>query len=218
MMTEMMKKLDKLDLIEERVKSFEQDLKAVKDSIEFAHAEVNDLKVDNEARKKMDEYTRQRLEKLENKNTLLSKSLIYLQARSMRDNLIFYNIPETKGEETTPIIHKLLEENMGIKDATKNIKIDGSHRLGRPKPGERKPRPIVAKFNYHQDRENIRRNAMKLEGTNIGIVEQFPAQIVKVWKELYPELMKAKRARKKAKLMRDKLIIDSQVFKPAGQH
>jgi hypothetical protein len=79
----------------------------------------------------------------------------------MRDNLIFYNIPETRDEETTPIIHKLLEEKMGMKDATKNIKIDRSHRLGRPKPGASKPRPIVAKFNYRQDRETIRRNAMK---------------------------------------------------------
>jgi chromosome segregation ATPase len=75
-----------LNDIEDRVKSFEQDLKSVKDSIEFARAEVNDLKIDNEERKKMDERTRQRLEKLENENTLLNKSVIYLQARSMRDN------------------------------------------------------------------------------------------------------------------------------------
>ena len=95
MMSEMMMKLDKLDSIEDRVKTFEQDLKSVKDSIEFARAEVNDLKIDNEERKKMDERTRQRLEKLENENTLLNKSLIDLQARSMRDNLIFYNIPKT---------------------------------------------------------------------------------------------------------------------------
>ena len=115
-MSEMMKKLDKLDLIEERVK-FEHDLMSVKDSMEFAHAEVSDLKIDNEERKKMDECTRQRLEKLENENALLNKSLIDLQARSMRDNLIFYNIPETIGEEATPIIHKLLEEKMGMKDA-----------------------------------------------------------------------------------------------------
>jgi septal ring factor EnvC (AmiA/AmiB activator) len=92
MMSEVMMKLDKLDLIEDRVKSFEQDLKSVKDSIEFAHAEVNDLKIENEERNKMDERTRQRLEKLENENTLLNKSLIDLQARSMCDNLIFYNI------------------------------------------------------------------------------------------------------------------------------
>lgn len=136
----------------------------------------------------------------------------------MRDNLIFYNIPETRDEETTPIIHKLLEEKMGMKDATKNIKIDRSHRLGRPKPGASKPRPIVAKFNYHQDRETIRRNAMKLRGTNIGIGEQFPAEIVKARKELYPELKKGKHEGKQAKLVRDKLIIDGKVFKPDGQH
>jgi hypothetical protein len=123
----------------------------------------------------------------------------------MRDNLIFYNIPGTRDEETTPIIHKLLEEKMGMKDATKNIKIDRSHRLGRPKPGASKPQPIVAKFNYHQDRETIRRNAMKLRGTNIGIGEQFPAEIVKARKELYPELKKAKHNKNSLNLFSDEI-------------
>ena len=48
----MMKKLDKLDLIETKVKSVEQELRSMKDSIEFAHSEVKDLKSDNEERKK----------------------------------------------------------------------------------------------------------------------------------------------------------------------
>ena len=84
----------------------------------------------------------------------------------------------------------------------KTVKIDRSHRLGRPKPGASKPRPIVAKFNYHQDQETIRQNAIKLRGSNVGIGEQYPAEIVKARKELYPELKKAKEG-KKAKLVRD---------------
>ena len=48
----MMQKLDKLELIEGRLKSVESDLKEVKGSIEFAHAEVVDLKEENKMRKK----------------------------------------------------------------------------------------------------------------------------------------------------------------------
>jgi hypothetical protein len=130
----------------------------------------------------------------------------------MRDNLIFYNIPESKDEDTTNIIHKLLEEKLHLEDASKKIKIDRSHRLGRQKQGAEKPRPIITKFNFYQDRENIRLNAKKLRGSNIAIGEQFPDEIVKIRRELYPELKKASEAGKKAKLVRDKLIIEGQVF------
>ena len=184
----------------------------MKESIEFAHAEVSDLKNDNEARKKMDEVMKQKLEKLEKENAILSKSVIDLKARSMRDNLIFYNIPETKDEDTTNIIHKLLEKKLHIEDATNNVKIDRSHRLGRQIQGATKLRPIVAKFNFFQDRENIHLNAKKLKGSNVAIAEQFPEEIVRIRRELYPELKKAKEAGKKAKFVRDKLIIEGQIL------
>ncbi len=84
--------------------------------------------------------------------------------------------------------------------------------MGKPKAGESKPRPTVAKFNYYQDIEQILQNAKKLKGTNVGIGEQFPAEIVTIRRELYPELKKAREAGKKAKLVRDKLIIEGQIF------
>ncbi|CAB4026051.1 Hypothetical predicted protein [Paramuricea clavata] len=153
MMKAMMKKLEKLDSIDTRVKTVESDLKSVKESIEFAHAEIRELKKDNENRKKTDETTKERIEKLEKEkeNEILNKSVIDLKSRSMRDNLIFYNIPESKDEDTTNIIHKLLEEKLHLEDASKKIKIDRTHRLGRQKQAAEKPRPIIAKFNFYQD-------------------------------------------------------------------
>ena len=41
----------------------------------------------------------------------------------MRDNLIFYNLPESKDKDTTNLIHGLLEEKFDIKDARVNVKI-----------------------------------------------------------------------------------------------
>jgi hypothetical protein len=40
MMTMMMKKLGKLDVIEDKLKTFEHDIKEVKRSVEFAHAAI----------------------------------------------------------------------------------------------------------------------------------------------------------------------------------
>ena len=104
---------------------------------------------------------------------------------------------------------------MDMEDVKREVKIDRSHRLGKRREGTGKPRPIVVKFNYHQDKEFIRFNARKLKGTGIGVSEQYPQEIEKTWKSLYLELKKAKAAGKKAKIVRDKLIIDGIVFNPS---
>ena len=57
----MVQKLDKLELIDGRLKSVESDLKEEKGLIEFAHAEVVDLKEENKITK--DEEIRLKIEK-----------------------------------------------------------------------------------------------------------------------------------------------------------
>ena len=53
----------------------------------------------------------------------------------------------------------------------------------------------------------MQQNARKLKGTNIGVSEQFPQEIETIRKSLYPELKKAKSEGKRAKIVKDKLII-----------
>ena len=48
----MVNKLDKLDVIEERLKTFENDMNDVKDSVEYAQAEIKDLKIERYLQKK----------------------------------------------------------------------------------------------------------------------------------------------------------------------
>ena len=163
-----LKKLEKLD-------SIETDMKEIKTSLEYAHAEIEDLKKENEILMKANQVKAvERIENLERTENTLREKVIDLQARSMRDNLLFFNMPESNEEDTTEMIHKLLETKMGMEDARTKVKIDRSHRIGRKREENHKPRPIVVKFNYHQDREFVRLNARKLKGTNIGVSEQFP--------------------------------------------
>ena len=61
-----------------RIVNVEQDAKELKSSIEFAHAEVKDLKEEVERSKKSDIENRMRIDCLD------------LKARSMRDNLLFH--------------------------------------------------------------------------------------------------------------------------------
>ena len=113
-----------------------------------------------------------RLKTLEEQNFILTNRVIDLQARPMRDNLIFYNLEEKADENVTEVIHNLIESRLKVENA-KTIKIDRCHRMGKKRQGS-KPRAIVVKFNYFPDKQRILANAKKLKGSGIAISEHFP--------------------------------------------
>ena len=165
MIRTVMVKLDTLDEIKNRIVCVEQDFKQMKSSLEFAHAEVQDLKEQIGNAKNLEEENRNRIVELEEPNRCLHESIIDLKARSMRDNLLFFNVEEEEKENTDEKIFQILEEKLEIPDARNKIKIDRTHRVGRKRNTQRKSRAIVIKFNYFRDREFIRQNARKLRGT-----------------------------------------------------
>ena len=77
-----------------------------------------------------------------------------------------------------------------------------------------KPRPIIAKFSFYKDKENmwsfVKRN---LKGSGIGIANDFPKEIDEIHQKLYPVLKEAKKTRQKASFKVDKLIISGQVYR-----
>ena len=105
---------------------------------------------------------------------LLNTKLSELEFRSMRDNLIFYGIPETADhEDCNPLVKELIETKLEI-DA-QGIIFDRVHRMGTNTAP--KPRPIVGKFHYYSDRERVREKSyqdnvkknLKDAGLGIGI-------------------------------------------------
>ena len=142
MFSTMMTKLQKLDTIENNIND-------LKHSLEYAQAEIADLRKENEEIKSKHDMVMKKINSLERDNATIQSmrnKIIDLQARSMRDNLLFFNIPEHEKENTIEIIHDLLEQKIEIEDASKHVKIDRSHRIGRKREGNKKPRPIVVKF------------------------------------------------------------------------
>ena len=92
----------------------------------------------------------------------------------------------------------------------RNIGIERAHRIGTPKRG--KARPIIAKFSFFKEKEYIRSQAKNLSGTNFGLAEDYPKEILQVRKELIPNLREAKEKGKKASIRFDKLIVDGKLF------
>ena len=103
-----------------------------------------------------------------------------------------------------------MENVIAIDGAGDRIKIDRAHRIGKYDTG--KKRPIVVKFNFHQDKIEIKNKAReKLTNTQFRVSEQYPREIQERRKKLIPELIKAKQEGKHAVLAYDKLYINGRL-------
>jgi hypothetical protein len=107
-------------------------------------------------------------------NAALREDLDDLTVRSMRDNLLFFGIPELPDEDPSKVVVDFIKTTLEITDAS-DIKLDRVHRMGRRKHGTH--RALVAKFNYYPDRERVRGAREKLRQTSFGIAEQLPTGV-----------------------------------------
>ena len=158
---------------------------------------------------------------LKKENQRLANEITDTQARSMRDNLLFFNFDEKnsfedrKAENCTETILQLCEHDLGMPAARDEIKIDRAHRIGNYVHG--KKRPIVVKFNYYRDKMNVKSTFHdKMEGSPYRIGEQYPKVIQERRKLLIPELIKAKSQNLPAYLSYDKLYVNGKHVIPAA--
>ncbi|KAK3107646.1 hypothetical protein FSP39_019153 [Pinctada imbricata] len=128
----------------------------------------------------------------------------------MRDNLMFYNIPEEHDENCSELIGTFMERNLKIPGAKDGVKIERAHRIGKRRRGGH--RPIVAKFHSFQDREKVRSASKQLEGTDYGIGQQFP-KAVQERRRILIDVMKRERARgKTCTLTVDRLYVNNELY------
>lgn len=140
----------------------------------------------------------------------ITEDITDLQCRSMRDNLLFFNIEETANEACMDTIQRFCKQKLNIQE---DIEIDRAHRLG--KRCELKTRPIVVKFRKYPQREMVQKQSKRLKGTDFSISEQFPKPIQERRRKLMPTLKQARSEGKKANLVKDKLYIDGNLYVPA---
>ncbi|XP_060597999.1 uncharacterized protein LOC132751777 [Ruditapes philippinarum] len=157
--------------------------------------------------KKMEKFEKEHKE-MEN---ALKAEIIDLKSRSMRDNLLFHKLPEEKDENCEEKIKHFIQDKLKIDNAIDTIRLQRAHRVGPFKAG--KSRPIVAKFTEFHDREKVRRAAKELKGSNFGISEQFPKEIVEQRRKLIPIMLQARKDGKEAYLKVDKLYINNQLYR-----
>ena len=210
LVSDMNKKLDKLDCIEIHLSRVDKDIADLKESVSFVHGSTDEIKKEQSSQAKLLQDLNEKVMKIEAQAAVLQQNLVDLRARSMRCNLPFYNLPEREDEESISVIQDVLLNTMKLEGADQ-IEIERAHRMGK-KTDAHKPRPIVAKFLRFQDKEFIRKSAHVLKGSRIGISEQFPKEIAEKRKALYPVMKKAKSDGQKTTLIKDKLFINGQRY------
>ncbi|KAH3870961.1 hypothetical protein DPMN_034155 [Dreissena polymorpha] len=85
-----------------------------------------------------------------------------LKCRSMRDNLLFYKIPEEKDEQCEKKILDFIESKLLIENASKDIKLHRAHRIGRY--NSMKIRPIVANLHIIRIEKKLGRRPRNSKG------------------------------------------------------
>ena len=142
-LTSMMYKLDKLEPMEKSIKEMST-------SITFINNSVEEMKAENFKLKDQIEKLRDRV--------------IDVQSRTMRNNLIFYNIEETEDYQnkenivsSEKILVAFLKDKLNYKD---EIILERAHRIRRSRigpNGRHTSRPLVAKFLSYKQKEEIRK-------------------------------------------------------------
>lgn len=147
-----------------------------------------------------------------------NEKILDLTSRSMRDNLIFKNVPEKKGETSKDLEKRLTQffkEDLKInKSDIKLIEIERIHRVG--KANNDRCRNVVTKLSS-KGKSMIMSHLKHLDKANnqhIKVTEQFPPEINAHRNKLWPQFIEAKKQGKNPKWKVDKRVVNQQVYSP----
>lgn len=198
----------KLDL----VVSLHEEIKDIRNSQEFAHHNIVTLQKSNQDLQNTVKTLDEQIHAISKENKTLKETMLDLQTRSMRDNLIFSGISEQTPDNPENLIKNFMKAQLKIPpDTVQNITFHRVHRLG--KPSTKGPRPIIAKFEHFKQKELVRSRGRELKGTSFGLNEQYPHEINERRKVLYPILKENRQNNRRASIIVDKLYIDGQLFR-----
>ncbi|KAF7650784.1 hypothetical protein LDENG_00120650 [Lucifuga dentata] len=199
---------NKLELLVELHKQ----MKKMQVSLNFAYEKIDRLESENKSLKVTMDLLTKKTNTLAKENKKTNETILDIQSRSMRDNLIFSGIPENLSSDDPEALLKdfMISKLKLPPDTVDSITFHHVHRLGDPK--SKKPRPVIAKLEHYKHKDLIKRKARELKGSNFGINDQFPKEINNPWKILYPIMMQHRQNNKHAYMVVDKLYVDRQLY------
>lgn len=207
-----LQKLDKLDLLHDMI----SDIADLKKSVEFTNALIEDLKKENSSLKKTVNSLQAEVKHLTKSNKEMKNDILEIQCRSMQNNIVIMGFEEQETEDnsaTENLVKTFMKENLKMTEAqVTEAVIDKTHRLGQEKDKE-KPRPVVVRFLHAKSKDEVLGRGWNLKGTDFSMFQQYPREIVDRRRVLIPIMKEYKKKKQKARVVRDKLYINNQLFR-----
>ncbi len=169
------------------VEILHREFKSLRESLEFSQQQVKTLTAENASLRDSVKSLTKNVTHLSEENKKIKETVIDLQARSMRDNLVFSGITESAEEDPEATVKTFIKTYLKLpEDTVENICFERVHRMGAKKPGAPRPHPIGAKFGYFKQKEQVKSRGRELKGTDFSVNDQFPKEILERRKILYP--------------------------------
>lgn len=150
-----------------------------------------------------------KVSELERENSTLQKRVQSLEESSKKNSIIIFGLAE-ETEDTS----SLKEEILSLFNNTLSIEvsiqdIDNLYRTGKRRDIAR---PVIVRFVRFSDKQKVLRSAHKLKGTSLSIKNDLTLQQQQEQKILYKFFKLAKDKGHLAKIIRNKLIVNEEVF------
>ena len=148
----------------------------------------------------------------EDRIRLIEYKSIDLEARSRRNNILFYGLSESRNEDCKNIVIDNLRNELNI--TIQESDISRAHRLGRYE--RTKKRPVIVAFQSYVLAESIIKQGYKLKDTDFSISRDYPLEITRARRTLWPEYKQIKSQHPLAKVAivyPAKLLVNGRVEK-----
>ena len=133
----------------------------VTESLDALSKKTDELETEIKIRIKKIQLLENRVEILEEEKESQGKEIDDLEQYSRRNCLLLHGVVETNAQCTDDIIIKTCAEDLGID--VKQEHLDRSHRLGKVKRNDNKPRPTKVKLSRYAARNKVFSNKKKLK-------------------------------------------------------
>ena len=153
----------------------------VTESLDALSKKIDELETEIKNKDEKIQLLENRVEILEEEKESQGKEIDDLEQYSRRNCLLLHGVVETNAECTDDIIIKTCAEELGID--VKQEDLDRSHRLGKVKRNDNKPRPIIVKFARYAVRNKVFSNKKKLKGKKLLITESLTVYRMKLLDE-----------------------------------
>lgn len=171
-------------------------------------ANIQQIKGDINSQKITIEELNCTVDSLKNENALLKDKLLTTQRNIKKNNIVIFGVPEQDNEDISEAVITLVEQNLGL--TLQITDFNNVYRIGTSR--ENKSRAIVVEFSRNLVKQEIFKNIIKLKGSGISIAHDLIREEREERKILYRHLKLAREKNQQAKILKNKLIIDGEIY------